>query len=66
MVIRFLIIVLRIIHLFIFSGINNSINNTELITKPVNTVDKTIEQIAEENKKLVVEAIKEKGGIIDD
>lgn len=46
--------------------INNSINNTELITKPVNTVDKTIEQIAEENKKLVVEAIKEKGGIIDD
>lgn len=46
--------------------INNSINNTELITKHVNTVDKTIEQIAEENKKLVVEAIKEKGGIIDD
>ena len=46
--------------------INNSINNTELITKPVNTVDKTIEQIAEENKKSVVEAIKEKGGIIDD
>lgn len=46
--------------------INNSINNTESITKPVNTVDKTIEQIAEENKKLVVEAIKEKGGIIDD
>ncbi|MGM9533706.1 MAG: L-aspartate oxidase [Intestinibacter sp.] len=46
--------------------INNSIDNIELITKPVNTVDKTIEQIAEENKKLVVEAIKEKGGIIDD
>ena len=46
--------------------INNSIDNTELITKPVNTVDKTIEQIAAENKKLVVEAIKEKGGIIDD
>ena len=46
--------------------INNSIDNIELITKPVNTVDKTIEQIAAENKKLVVEAIKEKGGIIDD
>lgn len=46
--------------------INNSIDNTELITKPVNTVDKTIEQIAAENKKLVVEAIKKKGGIIDD
>ena len=46
--------------------INNSIDNIKLITKPVNTVDKTIEQIAAENKKLVVEAIKEKGGIIDD
>lgn len=46
--------------------INNLIDNIELITKPVNTVDKTIEQIAAENKKLVVEAIKEKGGIIDD
>ena len=46
--------------------INNSIDNIELITKPVNTVDKTIEQIEAENKKLVVEAIKEKGGIIDD
>ena len=46
--------------------INNSIDNIELITKPFNTVDKTIEQIAAENKKLVVEAIKEKGGIIDD
>ncbi|MGM9531181.1 L-aspartate oxidase [Intestinibacter sp.] len=46
--------------------INNSIDNTELITKSVDIVDKTIEKIAEENKKLVVEAIKEKGGIIDD
>ena len=46
--------------------INNSIDNTELITKPVDNVNKTIEEIAAENKKLVVEAIKEKGGIIDD
>ncbi|MGN1031994.1 MAG: L-aspartate oxidase [Intestinibacter sp.] len=46
--------------------INNSIDNTQLITKPVDNVDKTIEEIAAENKKLVVEAIKEKGGIIDD
>lgn len=46
--------------------INNSIDNTELITKPVDNVNKTIEEIAAENKKLVVQAIKEKGGIIDD
>lgn len=46
--------------------INNSIDNTELITKSVDNVNKTVEEIAAENKKLVVEAIREKGGIIDD
>ena len=46
--------------------INNSINNTELITKPVDKLDKTMEEIAAENKELVVSAIREKGGIIDD
>ena len=46
--------------------INNSIDNTELITKSVDNVNKTVEEIAAENKKLVVEAIREKGCIIDD
>lgn len=46
--------------------INNSINNIELITKSVDKIEKTVDEIVAENRKLVVEAIKGKGGIIDD
>lgn len=46
--------------------INNSINNIDLITKSVDKIEKTVDEIVAENRKLVVEAIKGKGGIIDD
>ena len=46
--------------------INNSINDIELLTKPVDKVNKTVDEIAAENKKLVVAAIKQQGGRIDD
>lgn len=46
--------------------INNSIDDIDLLTKPVDKVDKTVDEIAEENKKLVVTAIKQQGGKIDD
>lgn len=46
--------------------INNSIDNVELLTKTVDKVDKTVDEIATENKKLVVTAIKQQGGRIDD
>lgn len=46
--------------------INNSIDNIELFTKPVDKVNKTVDEIAAENKKLVVHAIKQQGGKIDD
>lgn len=46
--------------------INNSINDVELVTKPVDKVNKTVDEIAAENKKLVVTAIKQQGGRIDD
>ena len=46
--------------------INNSIDNIELLTKPVDKIEKTVDEIISENKKLVKEAIKGKGGIIDD
>ncbi len=46
--------------------INNSIDNIELITKSVDKIEKTVDEIVAENRKLVVEAIKGKGGIIDD
>ena len=46
--------------------INNSIDNIELLTKPVDKIEKTVDEIISENKKLVIEAIKGKGGIIDD
>ena len=46
--------------------INNSIDEIELITKSVDKLEKTVDEIAEENKKLVVAAIKGQGGRIDD
>lgn len=46
--------------------INNSIDNIGLFTKPVDKVNKTVDEIAAENKKLVVQAIKQQGGKIDD
>lgn len=46
--------------------INNSINDIELLTKPVDKVNKTVDEIAAKNKKLVVAAIKQQGGRIDD
>ena len=46
--------------------INNSIDEIELITKSVDKLEKTVDEIAEENKKLVVASIKGQGGIIDD
>ena len=46
--------------------INNSINDIELLTKSVDKVNKTVDEIAAENKKLVVAAIKQQGGRIDD
>lgn len=46
--------------------INNSIDNIELITKSVDKIEKTVDEIVAENRKLVLEAIKGKGGIIDD
>ena len=46
--------------------INNSIDEIELITKFVDKLEKTVDEIAEENKKLVVAAIKGQGGRIDD
>lgn len=46
--------------------INNSIDNIELFTKCVDKVNKTVDEIAAENKKLVVTAIKQQGGKIDD
>ena len=46
--------------------INNSINDIELLTKSVDKVNKTVDEIAAKNKKLVVAAIKQQGGRIDD
>ena len=46
--------------------INNSIKDIELLTKSVDKVNKTVDEIAAENKKLVVAAIKQQGGRIDD
>lgn len=46
--------------------INNSIDYIKLSTTSVDKIDKTVDKIAEENRKLVVTAIKQQGGKIDD
>ena len=45
--------------------INNTIDSLEIKVYPVNKLNKTIEEIAAENKELVMKVIKEKGGKLD-
>ena len=46
--------------------INSKIDNLEIKVSPVDRLNKTIDEIAAEKKQLVVKAIKEKGGKLDD
>lgn len=45
--------------------INNTIDSLEIKVYPVNKLNKTIEEIADESKELVMKVIKEKGGKLD-
>lgn len=46
--------------------INNIVNNLEIKVYNVNKLNKSIEEIANENKELAMKVIKEKGGKLDD
>jgi L-aspartate oxidase len=46
--------------------INNTVDNLENKVLPVNKLNKSIQEIANENKELVMKVIKEKGGKLDD
>jgi L-aspartate oxidase len=46
--------------------INNTVDELENKVFPVNKLNKSIEEIAAENKELAIKVIKEKGGKLDD
>jgi len=46
--------------------VNNTVDNLEIKVSPVDKLNKSIEEIVAENKKLAMKVIKEKGGKLDD
>jgi len=46
--------------------INNNVDNLEIKVSTVDKLNKSIEEIANENKELAMKVIKEKGGKLDD